>query len=113
MAIDQGTETVAITTEERTWRITIDTPKGADPTVTIHRQTVRSTPDGSVLAVDNINNPIRRSLSTIAKEEITVDGVTLSGVQTAAFLSAWADMWRQQDIDRLEEERVKLLNGEK
>jgi hypothetical protein len=41
MALDQGTVTVAVTSQERTWRVNIETPQGADPTITIQRENRR------------------------------------------------------------------------
>lgn len=100
MAIDQGTATIAVTSQERTWRINIETPMGADPIVTAFRQVVKSAADGSVIAIDNAS-PAQRSLSSVATENQpftpSVAG-QVSGAELAALVASRADMWRAADI---------------
>jgi hypothetical protein len=97
MAIEQGTETVAVTTEERTLHVTIDTPKGGDPTVMVFREIVRTTPDGAVLSKQD-GAIVQRSLSQVAEETFAVGDKTYTGAEIAALISAVADTWRQQEI---------------
>ncbi len=101
MAIDQGTETMIIASQERTWRVNIETAKGEDPVVTVWREVVRTAPDGSVISRESAGD-FSRSLSEVAAETITVPGsspaITLTMAQLAAAIAATADQWRLQDI---------------
>lgn len=98
MAIDQGTETIAITTQERSWRINIETPQGGDSTVTVHRETVRTAPDGSAISHEPCGQ-VSRSLAATAAQAISVGGNDYTVAEIAGVISAIADAWRQEDID--------------
>lgn len=100
MALAQGTATIAVTTQERTWRVEIETALGADPVVTVYRQTVKTDPSGNVLSIEMA--PIaRRALSAISAETQaftpSVAGL-ITGGELAALIAARADVWRQADI---------------
>lgn len=99
MAIEQGTETIAVTSQERTWRINIETAKGADPVVTAFREVVKTAADGSVISHEAASSA-ERKLSTVLKETITVPGTAtvLTMAQLAATIAATADQWRTEDI---------------
>lgn len=97
MAIDQGTATLALKTEERTWRINIETPKGGDPVVTVHREIVRTGPDGAIISRDPAGT-VQRGLSAVATESHKVGGHTYSTAEVAGVIAAMADAWRQEDI---------------
>lgn len=111
MAIDQGTETLAITTQERTWRINIETPKGGDAVVTVHREKVRTYPDGTVISREMVAE-VRRSLSATAAQQITLGGNTYTVAEIAGVISAIADAWREEDIANTKEriDNAKLLD---
>lgn len=100
MAIDQGTTTLAIATQERSRRIIIDTMKGADPTISVIREVVKTAPDGSVLATDTCPGAVRH-LSQIVKEtqpfKPATDGV-ITALELAKLIADRADMWREYDI---------------
>jgi hypothetical protein len=100
MAIDQGTATIAVTSQERTWRVNIETPKGADPVVTAFRELVRTGPNGEIISKEPIGNT-QRSASTVATEmqpfTPAVPG-QVSGAELAGLISARADIWRLADI---------------
>lgn len=98
MAIDKGTKTLDIKTEERTWRITIETPKGGDPTVTIHRETVRTAPDGSVISKEP-GATVIRSLSRSAAQSFKIGEDVYDVAEIAGVIAAITDVWRQEDID--------------
>lgn len=97
MAIDQGTKTIAIASQERTWRINIETPRGADPVVTVFRETVSTDPDGNVIANEK-SVVVTRALSAIADKSYSVGGVSLTGAQIAGIIAGVADAWREEDI---------------
>lgn len=97
MAIDQGSETVTIKTEERTWRIQIETPKGADASITIFREVVRYLPDGTVLSKE-AGGEVRRSLSQVAAQAFQLKSGTMTGADVAGALAAIADVWRAEDL---------------
>lgn len=103
MAIEQGTQTLAVTTEERTWKVEVFCEKGADPIVRIHRQLVRTNAAGEVLSVDN-NATVERRQSEVGADSITATGVTVTGNQLAALVSAAADQWRTEDLAAIPQE---------
>lgn len=111
MALDQGTETLAITTQERSWRITIETPKGGDPTVTVHRETVRTAPDGTIISKEPCGQ-VSRSLSVTAAQTFKVGGNSYSVAEIAGVIAAIADAWRQEDIEAEAKTRLAVQAAE-
>jgi hypothetical protein len=102
MAIDQGTATIAVDTQERTWRVNIETAKGADPVVTVWREVVKTAPDGSI--VSKVQGAmVQRALSAVATQTIAVPGasppIVLTMARLAETIAATADQWRQEDIN--------------
>lgn len=97
MATNQGTETIEVVTEERTWRLEIFTEKDTDPSVRVHRETVRSTVTGEIMSRDR-GVVVERSLSSVAGEAFTIAGKPYTGAEIANVLSAIADIWRDQDV---------------
>ncbi len=98
MAIDQGTETVSISTQERTWRINIETPLGQTPVVTAFREIIKADSGGTIFA-RAIGIEVSRLADAVATEKFTAAGATVTGAQLAALISKAVDQWRQQDID--------------
>jgi hypothetical protein len=109
MAIDQGTETIAIKTQERTWRINIETPLGGDPVITSYRETVRTGPDGAVISRE-ASVDTSRALSDVAAQAFKVGGNSYTTIEIAAVVAAIADTWRQEDIAA---EAARLAGGQK
>ena len=100
MAIAQGTTTIAVTSEERTWRVNIETPKGADPVVTVYREEVKSAADGSIISKAP-NAQTQRALSTVATETQPFTPAVagqVSGAELSQFIADRADMWRKADL---------------
>jgi hypothetical protein len=99
MAIDQGTATLTVASQERTWRVNIETAKDADPIVTVYREKIMTAPDGSVISREEAPSTAR-SLSAVADQAITVPGtsIVLTVAQLAAAIAATADKWRKDDI---------------
>ena len=100
MAIDQGTATLAVTTQERTWRVNIETQRLTDPVITAYRQVVRTAADSSIVSIENAPTT-QRSASAIAAETQTFTPATVgvvTGAELASLIAARADMWREQDI---------------
>jgi hypothetical protein len=96
MAIDQGTAAVTVSAQERTWRINIETPFGADPTITVQREEVK-TVDGVVIS-KTPNAVVTRGLSATAAQSLTAGGVTVTMAQLAVIIAAAADTWRTEDL---------------
>ncbi len=101
MAITQGTETISVTSEERTWRLEIFTEKGQQYSVRAHRETVRTDSEGNILSRER-GVTVERTFSAIATEQFTIAGKAYTGGEVADALSAIADIRRQQDISRQE-----------
>lgn len=97
MAINQKTETITVKTEERTWCITIDTPKNSDPTVTIHREIVKTAPDGSI-TLREPSGIVKRSLSTTSSQKFKIGNESYTTAEIAGVIAAIADIWREEDI---------------
>jgi hypothetical protein len=100
MAIDQGTATIAVTSQERTWRVNIETPKGADPVVTAYRELVRTGPDGAIISKEMVGSTERAASQVATEMQPFTPAVPgqVSGTELAGLISARADMWRLADI---------------
>lgn len=98
MAIDQGTETITLASEERTWRVNIETAKGGDPVVTVHRETVKSDSAGVVSKAPA--GTVTRSLSATSTQTVTIGAKTLSVAELAMAVALLADMWRAEDLSK-------------
>jgi hypothetical protein len=97
MAITISTETIAVTTEERTWRVNIETPRGEVPTVTVFREVVRTDAPGAVISRVQ-GATISRQADAVAEQSFTAAGITVTGAQLASLVAQAADQWRQEDI---------------
>jgi len=97
MSTTIGTETVAITTTERTWRVQIETPRGQDPVVVALREFIKTDPNGGVISQMQ-SGMTRRQLSAIASESVTAGGVTVTYAQLAELIATAADTFRAQDL---------------
>lgn len=97
MAIDQGTTTETITSQERTWRINIETTINTDPVITVYRQAVKTSGDGSVISIDSAPIVVR-NLSEVATQEFTVNDKTYTMFELATVIAAVADTWRTEDM---------------
>ena len=98
MAIELGNNTLAVTRQERTWRLELFTERGEDPSVRAHREVVRVDGEGNVLARDRGIPAVERRLSVVAAQSFTVAGHTYTAAEIAAVIAAVADTWRHEDI---------------
>jgi hypothetical protein len=97
MALDQGTVTVAVTSQERTWRVSIETPRGVDPTIKVFREEVKTDANGIVIS-KTVGVRVSRGLSVTAAQSFTVAGKTYTTAEIAVVIAAIADAWRTEDI---------------
>lgn len=110
MAIEIGTETISITTQERTWRINIETPFNTVPTVTVYRELVK-TDGNNIISRDQNAAVSQRTADAVTEQKYTALGASVTGAQLAALISVAADTWRVEDIaaekERAEQMRVQ------
>jgi hypothetical protein len=99
MAIGLGTAPLTVTTQERTWRVNIETALNADPVVTIWREVVKTAADGTLVSKEP-SGIVSRSLSAVTDQTVTIPGTTtpLTMAQLAATIAAVADQWRGEDV---------------
>lgn len=99
MAIDKGTSTITMKSQERTWRINIETPMNVDPTITIWREIVKTDSDGSLISKEQ-SVGVGRAFSAVGAQKVTVPrtSVVLTLEQLAETIAEIADMWRKEDI---------------
>lgn len=106
MAIEEGQETLIVTTTERTWRTIIETPDRQDPSVEAFRETVRKTADGTVISRDKESVRVERSLSAAVanNDQVTVTfkgkEYVIPAVVMGMAIPAFIDLWRTQDKQR-------------
>ena len=93
MAIDHGTETVTLTTTERTWRVDIQTALDVDPIIMGHREIVKM--DGETVSSKTPAGLTMRYLSKVTDE--TVPGTTLTVGQMVEAFAALIDKWCSED----------------
>lgn len=86
MSIVSSPVAATLTTTERTWRATIETPFGQEYSLTIHREKRTADADGNQLGEPVVSSPLSFRFDDIAAQSFTVDGVTLTVTQLSAFL---------------------------
>lgn len=91
MSIKGTQETLVVTPEERTWRATIESPRGGDYTLSIHRESRLVDDSGNVQGAVTTLPTIVVSFATAKDETITVAGKTYTVGELAAVLSAYFD----------------------
>ncbi len=89
------TETVTVT--NRTSKVEVLCDKSTvNYKIIFHREQVSESPSNGKLLVAQLN-PIERNLLDVHTQEITVGEVTLTVAQIAAFVSAVADVWEEEE----------------
>ena len=81
----------ALTSTERTWRATIDTPKGQPYRLTIHREVAITDATDVLVAPTVRDKDYSFTFDQIADKKIAVEGVTLTVAQIAGFCQAAFD----------------------
>ncbi len=95
MAIDLGTSTVTLSSQERTWRINLETPLGQDPTITVYREDIKKDGNNAIVSQENAKM-LSRNLSAVASEAHTVGDKTYTLAELATVIAAVADAWSQE-----------------
>ena|SRR3990167_6283123 len=80
-----------LTKTERTWRATIETPKGAPYSLHVHREVAVTDGDDVLVAPPTRDRDYSWSFDEIAAKEITLSGVTMTVAQIAGFMQAAFD----------------------
>lgn len=95
MSVVSQPSQLTVTTEERTWRATIESPNVGSYTLTIHRE--RRVRDASNNQVGDavIVPPILLNFSDIGNETVTVTGTAYKVSDIAAVLKAYFDQKAQ------------------
>ena len=96
MSID--TKTTA-TSSNRTWQITIHTPRDGNYSVTVNREIVVKTEDGTIITATPLIAEVTRQYKDIAGMSITIDKVSMTISQLLPFLAGFADMLASEDIE--------------
>lgn len=97
MATTPTSESLTITTQERTWRLQIECPFNADYVLQAFRETIRSV-DGEVLSKTDAGQ-IVRTLSGAADDEVTLEsGKTITIHEMAEALVKHIEAWRAEDL---------------
>lgn len=97
MAIDQGSESLTLAVQERTWRLEIFTESGEDPVVRVHRETVRTGNDGTIVSRER-GTVVERNFLSVAQQVFVIGGNEYTGAEIAGVVSAVADYWRAEDL---------------
>lgn len=100
MALDKGTETLTLATEEWTSVTLIETPKGGVPVATVHREIVRTLPDGTIHSKEPAG-----SFSIILTAEIAAKIEDMTDQWHAEFLIEEAKRMQQFEQRAREQER--------
>lgn len=97
MSISSTTTTVSVTTVERTWRATLETPYNAKPPgsqlylLSLHREKLSFDGDGAQVG-DPVPLPaIVVPFSAVAEQSFSAGEITVTGAQIAAVLEAAFD----------------------
>lgn len=92
MATNQTTETLTLTTEERTWRVECFCEDGTDYQMVIHREKLSKDASGNVIQRD-------RSLPTVTRTVSQVMG-DKDALQMLGLIKAKSDGWAQEDAEK-------------
>lgn len=98
MAIELGTETITVVSQERTYRVNIETALGSDPIVTAFREQVKTANDQTLMKHDTVM--VRRALSAVVTETQPFTPATvgvITALELAGLIASRVDMWRSQD----------------
>lgn len=93
---DRGTKSVTIKTIERSWRINIESPVGASPVLTAHREIVQKA--GGEVVGRETGIQVTRTLSAVKGDTVQVNGKTFNAGDVADAIAAIIDKWREEDI---------------
>jgi hypothetical protein len=108
MATDQGVSNVELKMQERTFRTVIETPYGADPFITIYRESVGVGPDGTVIFREEIQ-PMSRHLSSFADRPSVMGKETYTPAEViSVIVDPVADAWSREVIEAKKAERERL-----
>ncbi len=88
--LEQATP-VTVTKTERTWRATIETPKGQPYSLHVHREVVVTDANDALVAPPVKDRDYSWTFDEIAAKEITVAGVIMTVAQIAGFCQAAFD----------------------
>lgn len=92
------TETLTVTTVQRTWRIHVFSDFGTDYRVEYLREEIRKLPDNTVIGRNQTLPNVSRGLAAVAAETVTLtSGKTISGAELAEALSRFGDKWAAED----------------
>jgi hypothetical protein len=79
-----------VSVENRTWRITLESPKGCDYSLTYHREK-RSSLNGVEIGAPENQPAVTLDAVSIAAETITVDGKTYTAGEIQKVIAAYVD----------------------
>lgn len=98
MAITRTIANAPTVEEERTWRATIETPRGGPYSIHIHRERVQKDAAGNAVAVAPVATPVHRFANAIAGESVTLaNGTTISAAAILEALPLFFDRWASED----------------
>ncbi len=80
-----------LTKTERTWRASIETPKGQSYSLSVHREVAITDANDELVAPCVRDRDYSWPFDQIATKEITVSGVTMTVAQIAGFCQAAFD----------------------
>ncbi len=83
----------------RTWRTTIESQTQQPVVITAHREELWHTADGTLVRQDQSAGAVRRSLSDVVAETVTLtDGTVLSALQVAEAVERFLEQWDAEDL---------------
>lgn len=93
MAINKTTETLTLTTEERTWRVECFCEDGTDYQMVIHRERLSKDASGNVIQRDRSLPSVSRTVSQVLGEP--------DALQMLGLIKAKADGWAEEDAKKV------------
>jgi hypothetical protein len=93
--ISDTEQTQNIIISNRSWRVEIFCEKNSPYDIFFHREKVMQINNGPKILVENLPT-ISKGLNNVVTQEVTVNGLTLTIAQIAAFVAAVGDAWEEE-----------------
>jgi hypothetical protein len=97
--LSSNTDLGPITKVRRTWRTNLESATQQPVVITAYREELWHTADGTLVRQDQSAGAVRRSLSDVVAETVTLsDGTVLSAPQVAEAVECFLEQWDAEDL---------------
>jgi hypothetical protein len=99
MAVKRPIANAAVEEEERTLRVTIETPRSGAYSVSVIREVLRKDSGGRALSSELVPQPVDRKVANVIQETVTLaSGTIVKVVDVMEAISLICDRWASEDV---------------